>query len=245
MSKKINIGIITAYGFARLAGYTGTKQEFEQGLRDSAECATHAAQSEENSEAWAKGTRGGTAVIYGDETFHNNSKYWAEQSAHISTGIRLDSYSSLIPADRDGKTTGEHKLKVNVYATKGQTAVPMTLVSVSIFEYEEHSGGAVLPGAVSPLVMQGDTDCYVEYTIPANVYPDDAGKLTFKFQVEGTTYQAVHAWALAKDGEKGDKGDTGEVTQVEFDALAARVATLEDLGLYRDNDGDLCEVDEE
>lgn len=43
--KKIEIAIITAYGFARLGGYTGTKEEFEAGLAASAQYATNAAAS--------------------------------------------------------------------------------------------------------------------------------------------------------------------------------------------------------
>lgn len=39
---------------------------------------TNAAQSEENAEAWAKGTRNGTAVTSEDETYHNNSKYYSD-----------------------------------------------------------------------------------------------------------------------------------------------------------------------
>lgn len=39
------IGIYSAYGFAKEAGYTGTKAEFEQGLKNSAEYATNAAAS--------------------------------------------------------------------------------------------------------------------------------------------------------------------------------------------------------
>lgn len=39
--------------------------------------ATNAATSESNSEAWAVGERGGTPVASGDDTYHNNSKYYA------------------------------------------------------------------------------------------------------------------------------------------------------------------------
>lgn len=34
----------------------------------------------ENAEAWAKGTRSGSAVPQGDDTYHNNSKYYSEQA---------------------------------------------------------------------------------------------------------------------------------------------------------------------
>lgn len=43
------------------------------------------AKSESNAEAWAVGTRNGTAVTSEDETYQNNSKYWAEYAKNIVT----------------------------------------------------------------------------------------------------------------------------------------------------------------
>ena len=40
-----------------------------------------ALEAEENAEAWAVGQRSGEDVPEGDETYHNNSKYYSEQSA--------------------------------------------------------------------------------------------------------------------------------------------------------------------
>ena len=42
--------------------------------------ASAAEQSEEDSEAWAVGERGGVPVGPGDPTYHNNSKYWSQQA---------------------------------------------------------------------------------------------------------------------------------------------------------------------
>lgn len=44
-----------------------------------------------NSEAWAVGTKGGEPVGPEDETYHNNAKYWAEQSS----GGGVSSYEAL------------------------------------------------------------------------------------------------------------------------------------------------------
>lgn len=41
------------------------------------------AKSESNAEAWAIGTRNNTAVTSEDETYQNNSKYWAEYAKNI------------------------------------------------------------------------------------------------------------------------------------------------------------------
>ena len=78
-----NVGIFTAYGFAREGGYSGTKQEFETGLARSADYANNAAasataasNSAKDSEAYAIGKRNGTDVGSSDPAYHNNSKYY-------------------------------------------------------------------------------------------------------------------------------------------------------------------------
>ena len=43
-----------------------------------------ATEGAENAEAWAVGERGGVPVTSGDETYENNSKYYAEQSEHFA-----------------------------------------------------------------------------------------------------------------------------------------------------------------
>ena len=45
---------------------------------------TAAANKVKDAEAWAAGTRNGSPVSSGDPAYHNNSKYWADQSA---TGV--------------------------------------------------------------------------------------------------------------------------------------------------------------
>lgn len=69
-----DLGIVTAYGYALSKGYTGTEEEFAILMADYADVADIA-------EAWAVGTRAGVPVEESDETYHNNSKYYAEQAA--------------------------------------------------------------------------------------------------------------------------------------------------------------------
>lgn len=54
-------------------------QLIEQAIEDAQEAV-------EDSSAWAIGERGGVPVSSGDETYHNNSKYWAEQAAQYAEG---------------------------------------------------------------------------------------------------------------------------------------------------------------
>lgn len=48
----------------------------------------------EDSEAWARGTRNGTDVESGDETYHNNAKYFSEQSAESAQSASNSASSS-------------------------------------------------------------------------------------------------------------------------------------------------------
>lgn len=50
----------------------------------SASSAEDSEDSAEDAEAWAKGTRNGTAVESTDETYHNNSKFYAEEAASLT-----------------------------------------------------------------------------------------------------------------------------------------------------------------
>lgn len=90
-----NLGIATAYGYAKSKGYTGTEDEFAELMKSymdvaqraeaSAQAAnTHknnAAQSKKDSEAFAVGTREGIDVPTTDPAYHNNAKYYAQHTA--------------------------------------------------------------------------------------------------------------------------------------------------------------------
>lgn len=81
-----DLGIATAYGYALSKGYTGTEEEFAQLLKDVADGAG-------NVEAWADGTINGEPVPEDAPQYHNNSKYYSEQSdasAQESSGYAND-----------------------------------------------------------------------------------------------------------------------------------------------------------
>ena len=61
------------------------------------ESAEAAATSESNAEAWAVGERSGTPVDSADETYHNNSKYYADQASD-SADAALDAANRAIAA---------------------------------------------------------------------------------------------------------------------------------------------------
>lgn len=107
MATQTNLGIATAYGYAKSKGYTGTEEEFAilmasyatvaqqaaASASDAAGSAVDAARSAasaesyvdaslsnaRDSEAYAIGKRGGVDVPSSDPAYHNNSKYYSDQ----------------------------------------------------------------------------------------------------------------------------------------------------------------------
>lgn len=82
-------------GEASTSATNASTSETNAGLSESA-----AAQSEEDSEAWAIGERNGVPVTSGDPTFQNNAKYYAQQAG----GTAL---SSLVDVAISGATNGQ------------------------------------------------------------------------------------------------------------------------------------------
>lgn len=79
--------------------------ETNAGLSESA-----AAQSKEDAEAWANGTRNGVPVTSGDAAYHNNAKYWAgEVSGAVNDMVGATSATAgahgLVPAPAAGDNT--------------------------------------------------------------------------------------------------------------------------------------------
>ena len=84
----LNAGVTAAEGFATNA---------EESAQDAYESATGAHESELNAEAWAVGQRDGVDVEQTDETYHNNSKYYAEKAEQgASTGGFIQFYINSV-----------------------------------------------------------------------------------------------------------------------------------------------------
>ena len=100
----------------RLASYdelTDIKQDCEDArddaeqARDDAQTAQASAESSaEDSEAWAVGERGGVPVTSGDDTYENNSKYYAGQAGDYWSAVH-DAVDLVVPTVTINYTTGE------------------------------------------------------------------------------------------------------------------------------------------
>lgn len=75
----------TAYQSAVDGGYDRTEAEFNGELANFADYADDAKQAAEDAEAWAVGERNGQPVTSTDETYHNNSEWYASQAHNSAT----------------------------------------------------------------------------------------------------------------------------------------------------------------
>lgn len=92
-------------GEAADSATAASSSETNAGLSESA-----AAQSKEDAEAWANGTRNGVPVTSGDAAYHNNAKYWADEvSGAVNDMVGATSSTAgvhgLVPAPAAGDNT--------------------------------------------------------------------------------------------------------------------------------------------
>lgn len=109
-----DLGVATAYGYAKSKGYTGTEDEFAQLMASYATVAQQAGAFAEDSEAWAVGQRDGVDVDSEDVTYHNNSKYYSEQASDFADAAEeywnnFSTDKTLTVKDKaaDGKAVGD------------------------------------------------------------------------------------------------------------------------------------------
>lgn len=78
-----------------LADCTSAKNDAETAAGNASNSATASAGSSQDSEAWAVGTRNGTAVPSTDPAYQNNSKYWAEHGSNSFAGLTDTDFTNL------------------------------------------------------------------------------------------------------------------------------------------------------
>ena len=98
----------TAYQYAVDGGYTGTEADFYADLANFEDWKDDAEQGASDAEAYAKGTRGGTAVDSSDPAYHNNAQYFAglsDTSAQASAGSATSAAGSASDSEAYGAGT--------------------------------------------------------------------------------------------------------------------------------------------
>lgn len=98
----------TAYQYAVDGGYSGTEADFYADLANFEQWKDDAEQGASDAEAYAKGTRSGTAVDSSDPAYHNNAQYFAglsDTSAQASAGSATSSAGSASDSEAYGAGT--------------------------------------------------------------------------------------------------------------------------------------------
>lgn len=120
-------------GEAADSATAASSSETNAGLSESA-----AAQSKEDAEAWANGTRNGVPVTSGDAAYHNNAKYWADEASGTVNDMAGATSSTagahgLVPAPAAGDNTkflgGDGTWKDVPAELSGLTDVDLTSLS--------------------------------------------------------------------------------------------------------------------
>lgn len=74
--------------------------------------------SEYNAEAWAVGERGGVPVVEGDQTYHNNSKWYAERTYDASLAYKEKNASDIYVVITDAIADPFRELKASITPTQ-------------------------------------------------------------------------------------------------------------------------------
>lgn len=167
-----DLGRVTAYGYAKSKGYTGTEEEFAELMASYATVAEAAADSASEaegyaedsqewsveSEAWAAGQRNGVDVDSEDETYHNNSKYYAEQAqdsadaaAESAATFTTDTDLTISGKAADAKATGDRL--AGIAAAVGS---PLVITDPDDFDNASHTRVYVYAGTTTSLYTNGD-----------------------------------------------------------------------------------------
>lgn len=135
----------------------------------SASAASSASASKQDSEAWAVGTRNGAPVQYGDPTYQNNAKYYAQHGAGTS-------FSGLADTDFDNLQNGqvpiydaENQLWIN--GTPEAGILPKLVITGeagSTITILSPSSEQITPTAISATIWSADVKEYGDYLITAS-----------------------------------------------------------------------------
>lgn len=215
----------SAYESAQDGGYTGTEEEFESDLANFKTLAETAAGAAEDAEAWAVGKRDGVDVGSGDETYHNNSKYYAWQAA--------SSASSAADSETAAETAQEKAEAAQTAAEAATVHQPVVGSNGNWYIWSQQSGGYVdsgisahgLPGKDTPYCVDVDENGHLLLYYTGDEVPDfsinDNGHLIYTVNAEnsesvdignvvGPAGQDGQDGAPGRDGQDGQDGADGQ-----------------------------------
>ena len=113
-NRVLSLGSAVLEVIPELEDMLSNAQQLQQYRDDAVAAATSAEGDEEDAEAYAVGTRSGVPVTSGDPAYHNNAKYYSEQT-------NPDALANMTDVDIDSPTAGQ-VLKYNSTSHKWENA---------------------------------------------------------------------------------------------------------------------------
>ena len=151
-----------------------------------------------NAEAWAVGERGGEPVVDGDETYHNNAKYWSGVSSDYAG-------SAESSADAAEQSAGDAAHQVDLAADQ----VTLAEAQVALAEQKVQDAAAQVSLATAQAnAAAGSASDASGYALAASGYASDAN--TFSGQAYTSAQNAAQSasdaagYALAASGSASD-----------------------------------------
>lgn len=157
----------------------------------------------DDSEAWAKGTRGGTEVPSTDETYHNNAKYYAERSSQDAEAwARGTRGGTAVP-----QTDEAYHNNAKYYAEQSSQASMDAGSSASEAAASAQEAAAILAGTVKPAAIDTEFSTSTAYAVGDTVVYQ--GRLyEFTSAHAAGAWNASHVQAISIMDEVSDlKGD--------------------------------------
>lgn len=125
-----DLGIATAYGYAKSKGYTGSEDDFATLMANYASVGTSAAASALKSEGFAVGEQNGTPVTSGSPYYQNNAKYYVEQ-IDGALALAYSSSSTYDVGDYVMHSGGLYRCTTAITTAEAWTAGHWTQVSMA------------------------------------------------------------------------------------------------------------------
>lgn len=159
----------------------------------------------EDAQAWAEGKRGASPVTSGDETYHNNAKYWAgeaEDAASTASDAASDASDSADSAFESANDAADSETNASGSASAASNSATQASNHAKTAEaYALGTKGGEAVGSDDP-AYQNNAKYYAEIVAPAEAEAVLASKANIDGFYEGMTVgHTIETKAIASDRE--------------------------------------------
>jgi len=250
----------------RLEELLGEMQQQAADTRENAEAADQsaqdAAQSESNAEAWAVGERGGEPVPETDPTFKNNAKYYAGLTAASETAAEeAAAAAAQSESNAAASAAGAAQSQANAAASETAAAGSATAAASSAAAAQGHAASAASSATAASGSATSARDSERNAAASATAASGSATEAAQSATEAGNaSTAATTAQKAAEDAQNAAEAAAQSIAQSAAQ-IAQNTSDIGDLknhlksgkeedaiwhlGFYLDEDGDLCQVEEE